>query len=481
MRYTEFVFNKLFKDSIIADNARSINYEMLLLEVNILKKRLVTLGIKKKDTIAVMFDNRIEFIISLLATNMLDAYAIPLYYMMGREKLKYALSEYGVKCILTNKKEVDGVETSLYQKHMVSTEIYAFVSPEEVLGDFDVKDKDTLMLLTSGTTGKSKCVVLTNKNIISSIRNISQFMKISHQERILVIKNVVHISTLVGEILVGLYCGCSVFLSNRLIVGNHIDDTICKKKITVLSVTPTILQNIFPKLKEGLQQLKVVHISGELLPFSIVSEICKKAPHIRVCVGYGLTEASPRITQIDTMGLLERPGTVGKTIGDQILKIIDEKNNFCPPLVVGEIIVKGSNIMKGYLHNKELVKPLRGWLYTGDLGYLDENGFLYVQGRKDNMFIINGRNIQPEEIENVLKKYLGIKEVLAREYILGNKHSVEALIVTDLELNVSDISRHCKRFLEDYKIPTKITFVDNISKTVTGKLNRCRIGVKEDE
>ncbi len=480
MRYTEFILSKSFNDSVVADNTRSINYEMLLQEVDRLNKRLVTAGIKKKDTIAVMFDNRIEFIISILAINMLDAYAIPIYYMMGGEKIQKTLEKYGVKCILTNKKELDGLESNLYQIHMMSNEIYAFVCRDKLSGDYDVEDKDILMLLTSGTVGESRCVVLTNENIISSIRNIAEFLKLSPQEKILVIKNVVHISTLVGEILVGLYCGCSIFLSDKLVVGSYIDRTICEKKITVLSATPTILRNILPKLNESLQHLKIIHISGELLPSSFVSEIYEKASHIRVCFGYGLTEASPRITEVDMLELIERPGTVGKPIGDQMLKIVDESNHPCDTFVSGEIIVKGSNIMRGYLFNKQLIKPREGWLYTGDLGYLDEKGYLYVQGRKDNMFIINGRNIQPEEIESVLMKYPGIKEVLAQEYLIGNNRSVEVLIVKDLQLDVSDISKYCRRFLEDYKVPTRIKFVDDLPKTVTGKMKRASFGGKNE-
>ncbi|PGQ92591.1 AMP-dependent synthetase, partial [Bacillus cereus] len=136
----------------------------------------------------------------------------------------------------------------------------------------------------------------------------------------------------------------------------------------------------------------------------LIKELVTKNPQINFINAYGQTEASPRITYIESKDLREKSDSVGKPLPNVNVKIINNLGKECLPLEIGEIVVQGPNIMKGYLEDKEKTNSIlkNGKLYTKDLGYMDKDGFLYITGRIDNMFIINGRNIHPEEVESVL-------------------------------------------------------------------------------
>lgn len=471
MKYAEFVLSGGSGLSTISDAARCIDYKTLKHEIAGLCEKLRILGISESETIGIMFDNRIEFLISILAVNLLGAKAVPIYYATGSQKLRDIVLRYKVKCILCAGPEIESVNDLITCSYTYGNMLHVHVLNFcEQIGE--IADSGVLLMLTSGTTHEPKCVVLTDENIIASVGNIADYLNLTESDKMLVLKNVIHISTLVGELLVGLRCGCSIHFSNRLLVGSYVEREVCAKGITSLFITPSIFRDILPSLNNALHYLRLIHLSGEMLQTSLVKQFNLQAPHVKLLSGYGLTEAAPRITQIDISDFLSHPGSVGKPIGDQQLRIINGDGNCCDNYEVGEILVKGSNIMQGYLREGKLVPPPEGWLHTGDLGYVDEEGFLYINGRKDNMFIIFGRNIYPEEIEGVISSYPGVEEVLVCKTLFEDKYRIIARIVTNSQISIPDLLMHCRNNLEDYKVPARIELVKTLPKTISGKLAR---------
>lgn len=208
-----------------------------------------------------------------------------------------------------------------------------------------------------------------------------------------------------------------------------------------------------------------------------IEELVKRFPSIGFIQTYGQTECSPRVTALLPSDALKKIGSVGKPIPNVQIKICDENGKAADFYEKGEILVNGDNVMKGYYKRDEITCSVKidSWLHTGDIGYLDEEGYLYLVGRKKNIIISGGINIYPEEIEQMLMNYGGVKE----SYVYGIEHDIlgevpvaEIVLKDDEFLNVNEILNFCKERLAPYKVPKKIKVVKSLEKTYNGKIKR---------
>jgi len=332
----------------------------------------------------------------------------------------------------------------------------------DLIGD----DKNTyedlaFIMFTSGTTSTSKGVMLTDENIINNILGNDNCLNISSEENILIIRPLVHISALVGELLFALYKGLTIHFYEDTLVPRKINQYINENDITMLGSTPTMF-NMFLKTKCNLKSLKQAIISGERLSKEIAISLINSYPHINFYNVYGMTENSPRATCLNNNDFNVFIGSVGKPLLNTDIKIIDN-----------EICIKSKSIMKGYYKNKELTnkKIIDGYYHTGDAGYFNEYGYLYVLGRIDNMIIKSGVNIYPEEIENEVRKYENVKDCLV--YKITDENDLENIglkVVGDV--SISKLLKHLCLTLPSIMVPSKITIVDKLDKTPSGKLKR---------
>ena len=332
----------------------------------------------------------------------------------------------------------------------------------DLIGD----DKNTyedlaFIMFTSGTTSTSKGVMLTDENIINNILGNDDCLNISNDESILIIRPLVHISALVGELLFALYKGLTIHFYEDTLVPRKINQYINENDITVLGSTPTMF-NMFLKTKCNLKLLKHAIISGEKLSRELAVSLINNYPHINFYNVYGMTENSPRATCLNNNDFNVFIGSVGKPLIHTDIKIIDN-----------EICIKSKSIMKGYYKNKELTnkKIINGYYHTGDAGYFNEYGYLYVLGRIDNMIIKSGVNIYPEEIENEVRKYENVKDCLV--YKITDENDLENIglkVVGDV--SISKLLKHLCLSLPSIMVPSKITIVDKLDKTPSGKLKR---------
>ena len=271
----------------------------------------------------------------------------------------------------------------------------------------------------------------------------------------------VHISALVGELLFALYKGLTIHFYEDTLVPRKINQYINENDITMLGSTPTMF-NMFLKTKCNLKLLKQAIISGEKLSKEIAISLINNYQHINFYNVYGMTENSPRATCLNPIDFNVFIGSVGKPLIHTDIKIIDN-----------EICIKSKSIMKGYYKNKELTnkKIINGYYHTGDAGYFNEYGYLYVLGRIDNMIIKSGVNIYPEEIENEVRKYENVKDCLV--YKITDENDLENIglkVVGDV--SISKLLKHLCLSLPSIMVPSKITIVDKLDKTPSGKLKR---------
>ena len=419
--------------------------------------------------IGIIVQNKVEFIISLLAVNSIGAVAIPIYNKTGINKILNIVDKYKLNYIITDLK-LD----SYYELISLNTlDLYKIF----IEIDKDSLNEVEIILFSSGTTCLPKAIMLTARNIYTNLIGISDYLRLFDNDIILIVKNLQYVSTIVGELLVGLYNKCTVVVSHRIPTPAMILNQIKKYKISIFFAVPFLLEEIVRYNENRFCQfykLRIINFYGSKISKETVKKLIKIFANVNIIYSYGLTEASPRVTYITKDELKIRPGSVGRTLKNINVLINEADQNGC-----GEIVVVGENIMKGYYMNPSLTnKVIRdGKLFTGDIGYLDDCNYLYIKGRKDNMFIIAGKNIYPEEIEEIIKNFRGIKDVLV-EGEINSRNQVDIIAYITVEnvnnFNMSSLFKYLKLYLEDYKVPKQVVIVDNFERTISGKLLRNR-------
>ncbi len=447
------------------------------------------------NNILLAMDNSMEFVESFFAINKAGGTIIPLYMNMGESKLKSIIEHYEIRCILTLKKYKNKIELALeasvnhlekvfYIEDTGSSVTIETVDYKPVLTDkpYYRGNSPGIILFSSGTTNLPKGIMLSNNNIISNVKAISEYLSLTSEEKILLMKNINHSSSITGELLVSIHNGCLLHIQTGFITAANIMEAISKFKITVLFGVPTILTAMITHSEFNnfdMKSLRIINFYGASMAIHKIRELAEKFPEVDLIYSYGLTEAAPRVTYIKREELLSKEGSSGVPIKGVEVKIrVDQRE--AKAFEQGEICVKGPNVMMGYYKNEEKTKAVLadGYLLTGDLGWLDAEGYLYVKGRKDNMIIKSGKNIYPEEIEAVLMGYPGMKEVLVRgeaDELVGEE--IIAYVVSDGEeaLNLFQVLKHCKKALEDYKVPGKIYQVKELKKTLSNKIMRKQV------
>ena len=424
----------------------------------------------ERCNIGIVVNSPMLFTMSLMAVSYLGCVAVPIYAHTGKEKIKELVKQFSLEYVIFEKGyDVLNCEES-------TTVLSDLIIHKEVSVGKNHSDKNCeIILLTSGTTGAPKGIMLSRDNIKSNVEAIGDYLRLTLNDKIFMVKNMNHSSSIIGELLVGLDNMCTIVFNSKVLTASSMVNSICDNNITVFFAVPTILREIILKHKqlnlEKIGHLRIINFYGAPMSSQDIDKLVELLPNCNLIYSYGLTEASPRVTYIMGSDLLKKAGSSGRPIKNVKIEISNKgiDNN-------GEIVVSGPNVMLGYYNDAEKTRKtiVDGKLYTGDYGYIDEDGYLYVQGRKDNMIISAGKNIYPEEIEQVLQTAEGVKEVLVRN--ISDDKGVEkfiAYIVTDdIEPNMSSLFEVCKNRLENYKIPSKFVYVKELEKTPSGKIVR---------
>lgn len=348
--------------------------------------------------------------------------------------------------------------------------------------------KDVALILhTSGSLNAPKSVMLTHENLISCINSISKDLNITQKNNTLIILPMYYASATISQFLTHLYAGGTVTFMDTFFTAENLFYNIENYKITNFSCIPSMLTEVLNKLskleKYDLSSLEYVCFGGAFATGNKINELVKSFSHVKFVRTYGLTESATRISHYVEQPNVINDICVGKCIPNVEVRIVDRNENDCRIGEIGEITVKGPNVMKGYyMRSDETEKVIiNGWLHTGDLGKIDDENNLYIVGRKKNIIIRNAENIYPEEIEGVLNSYPQIRE----SFVYGEPHELlgevpAAIIVinNDIEFKKQELIDYCYKKLSNSKIPVKFTVADKIEKTSNGKIDR---GFRKEE
>lgn len=425
--------------AIISDEGR-ISYKEYRRKVLSLAKRLELMGIKEGDRVGIISENSPEFIILILSLIHLGAVSVPINVRWTKNEMYSAIKEVDCRFLILSKRyrSVRIPEVKIYV-------LEELISEESPLKEYEVSYKrDATVIFTSGTSGRPKGVLHTLENHYYSAVGSNMNIRFSEGDVWAAVLPFYHIGGL-SIIFRAIFGGGAVAVSK----SKDIADLIDRLNITHISFVPTQLYRLL-KDKRGiasLKRLKAILIGGSSVNESLIRRSYEIG--LRIYTTYGLTEMASQVTTTRPNDSLDHLLTSGRLLPYRELKIAED----------GEILVKGKTLFKGYLKGKRLERNLTddGWFRTKDLGSLDKDGYLRVYGRKDNMFISGGENIQPEEIERVLNQYDGIIEsvVVPVEDKEWGQRPV-AFVDSEKKIDEKRLKKWLENYLSKYKIPDRI-------------------------
>lgn len=477
-------------------------------------------GLKKGDPVAIMMPNVIQYPIALfgiLRAGMVVVNVNPLY--TARE-LKHQLNDAGVKaiviienfaCTLANVVKETGVQKVLLTqvadmlpapKRWLMNFAVKYV--KKMIPDFDIANcesftdaikkganltytrpevtlKDTAFLqYTGGTTGVSKGAILTHKNMVSNLEQVSGILETvidPGKEMVVTALPLYHIFALQGNCLTFVKFGCpSLLITNPRDMAGFVKE-LQEHPFTVITGVNTLFNGLLntPGFKElDFSRLKFA-LGGGMAVQRPVAEKWEALTGKVLLEGYGLTECSPVVT-VNPPTLEKYKGSIGMPVPSTDIKLCDDDGNEVALGEPGEMYVKGPQVMEGYLNRPEATAEMMhdGWLATGDIATVDEEGYFYIVDRKKDMILVSGFNVFPNEVEEVAAMHDDIIEVAA----IGVPHDVSGEIVKLFAVRKSEsltekiLIDHCRLHLTGYKVPKMVEFRDELPKTNVGKILR---------
>jgi len=487
----EGTVSKYPDDIAVIFNDLRITYRSLNEMVNKLANGLRSLEVKKEDKIAIIFPNCPQFIISYLAIVKLGATVVPINFLFKAEEVSYILDNSDAKILITLSNFKD-LAAGLSSK-IKSIKKVIISSKEKVEGDLlhfekilqeqpsEIKPVDinpvedvASILYTSGTTGKPKGAMLTHKNLVFDTESCIEAIKVTPADRFICVLPLFHSFAATVCMLIPLFLGESTMLITRF-VPKEVLGKIAAERASIFVGVPSMYMvwaNMEPPDLD-LSSWRLAISSGAPMPVEVLKRFEEKY-QIKIYEGDGPTECSP-VTSINPIGGIRKIGSIGLPIRGVQMKIADDNDNEVTRGEVGEIVVKGDNVMKGYYKNPEATAEAikDGWFHTGDLGKEDEDGYFYIVDRKKDRIIVGGLNVYPREVEEVLHQHPKIAEVA----VIGvpdelRGEMVKALIVLkpDETATPLEVIKYCRDRLASFKVPRQMEFRDELPKGPTGKI-----------
>lgn len=446
---------------------------------------LRTLGLAEGDRAAILMENCPEYIISYFAIQRAGGIAVPINTFLTPDEILFIVNDSGCRMVICGR---DFSETIGQVEDALSAGIVLFdeIPQDEAEPHIGSADDTAVFLYTSGTTGFPKGAMLTHRNLISNVESCMGVMRLSCRDRVLLFLPLFHSFTFTVCVILPLYAGASIILLPSVKPFSRVIKSVFKDRITFFVAIPTIynilsrkrIPFLFMILFSIFTKIRVCISGAAALPPDVIEafEARFKVPLIE---GYGLTEASP-VVAVNPVEGPRKPSSVGLPLPGVEVSIVGEDGSVVPEGAIGELKVKGPNVMKGYYNRPdETASVLRdGWLHTGDMARIDEDGYIYIVDRKKDLIIVDGMNVYPREIEDVIIRHESVEECAMVGIADGRGSEVSILFIKTKEGSSFDEAeiRDClKRRLARFKIPRRIILLDEFPKTATGKIKKTEL------
>ncbi len=510
MAFTQLVYSFLEesaqrfpeKEAFFANN-HWYTYGYIEANANQLAHYLKDLGVQKGDRVAFYLENSVEYVITYFAILKIGAITVALNTEATALNVDYILQDCGVRNLVVGQKFYRRLASLVEKDYLNHVLVWSGPKPVSITESPKIKmlpeayqtfptdlphrkliDLDVASIVyTSGSTGQPRGATLTHLNIVTNTRSIVDYLQLTAEDRIMVVLPFYYIY---GKSLLNthFFVGGSVVVDNRFMFPNVVLKTMQEQKVTGFSGVPstfTILLHRSNVKQMKFETLRYVTQAGGAMAPAVQQEVARVFAPAQLFIMYGATEASARLSYLDPKDLPRKWGSIGKGIPNVDLFIADAHGNRLPPGTQGEIVARGANIMQGYWnHPEETRKVLKhGLYYTGDIGVMDEEGFIFVVGRSKDMIKIGGNRASAKEIEDALYEHPQVADAAVigvPDETLGE--APKAFVVLK-DSTLSNPEEELRRFLAQrlasYKIPKFFEFRKNLPKNKSGKIQKLKL------
>jgi len=488
MNYANCIWrNKLFfpeNEALIFYDKKWNNKEIEVI-TNKIANGLKTLGISKGDKVSIFTGNIPEFIFSFWGILKIGAVAVSISAFAKKKDVEYYLNDSESKVLIVEDSllnEVPEREKVLSVKTIITVnsedgdyEFYEFFDSQSEnfkIIDLDRND-DASIIYTSGTTGVPKGVVLTHGNLVAHAYSVNHTTKMDVKDRLICFLPLFH-SFAQNFIMGASFNQSSTLILHRKFDKDEVLQSIKDNKATRFFAVPTIYIALLndDKTKDYFETINYTFSAASSMPEEVAKNWWKLL-NLKIFEGYGLTETSPFASY--NHEIRHKFGSIGSPVENVEMGIIDDENNFLPDGEVGEIVIKGPNVMKEYYRKPEETKEtiFNDWLKTGDIGYRDSEDYYYIVDRKKDMINSAGLKIWPREVEEILYKLDAIQEcavIPSPDDYYGEVVKACIVLKPGKSISKEKIIEYCKENLAKYKVPKIIEFMDELPKNPTGKI-----------
>jgi long-chain acyl-CoA synthetase len=493
------------RTAIVGDDRR-IDYAGFWREAQRFARALRVRGLQPGDRVAILLPNRIEAAVACYGTWLAGGIAAPLNAQARQRDFQawlahcdahHAVFEMhhgdalaaldaidATRTLPLERWAIDGEHPLLADDDVDAAGIDAIVIDPEAIGG----DAIALILYTSGTTGAPKGVTLTHGNLLANASAVVRYLALDEGDSVLSIL-AFYYAYGASVLHTHLISGACVVLAPNLLFPHLLMDTIARERITGFSGVPSTFALLLERVKLAdydLSSLRYLTQAGGAMTPTLTRRLRAALPHARLFVMYGQTEATSRLAYLPPERLDEKLGSVGIPVDGVELRIVHEDGRDAAIGDIGEVRVRGANVMRGYWNDREATAAVLvdGWLRTGDMGHLDADGVLWLAGRRNDMIKTGAHRVHPGDIEDVIAEMPGVTEVAVvgiDDSVLGQV--IKAFVVAPgLPPNSENqIKAHCRERLATYKIPRDIAFVPALPRTASGKVRRAALLVTFSE
>lgn len=498
------------KTALIFDRQR-ISYREIETRCNRLAHAMIDCGLRRGDRVAIWLENSPELVIAFFAVLKAGALFVVLNPTTKGDRIEYILNNCRARALVTDGPHARAFHTQWSAvPHLQSTwiagelgEIDSQPTGKSLASLSQVFDNHALppfppekraididlaaLIYTSGSMGIPKGVMMTHLSMISAATSITTYLESVSDDIVL---NVLPLSFDYGlyQVLMAFKVGATLLLERSFTFPHRVLETAARERITGLPIVPTVAAMLLQRggmTRYDLSSLRYITNTAAALPTEHIRRLRELFPKAKIYSMYGLTECK-RVSYLSPDQIDIRPTSVGQGMPNEEVYVIDEEGRRVGPGTIGELVVRGSNVMKGYWEDPvETAKRLRPgrypWeqvLHTGDLFKTDSEGYLYFVGRKDDVIKSRGEKVSPREIEDVLYRLDGVAEAV----VLGIPHpilgqAIKACIIRRAGSSITeeDVLRHCAQRLEDFMMPKMVEFRDYLPRTTTGKISKREI------
>ncbi|MBN1576637.1 MAG: acyl--CoA ligase [Chitinispirillaceae bacterium] len=488
------------KTAVIHENRRA-SYDEIFSGSRNLAAHLTASGVQKGDRVVLMHENSVEYVVAYYGILIAGGVVVSLNPGTQPDGLRPLFDELSPTAVVASVKvtgtlrTIGGYPDSLRQiilTRRITTAGGPLPIPVTIFDDLpapapdfrepDIDENDLAAIIyTSGSTGKPKGVMLTHRNIVANTYSICSYLELTENDIQMAVLPFFYV---MGKSLLNTHvaAGGTVVINNKFAFPASVVQQMINEKVTGFSGVPSTFAYLLHRSplaasREKLISLRYVSQAGGHMARQIKLALRKALPgHTKIIIMYGATEASARLTWLDPGHFSEKIDSIGKAIPGVTISIVGPDGGILPPNQTGEIVASGDNIMRGYWQNEKATRKVldRNGYHTGDMGYMDGDGYIYVTGRSDNQLKAGGHRVDPQEIEDAIMEsdllielsVIGIPDRLMGNRLVGLSAPVGETVTEN------SVLAFAAKALPRHKVPSAIHFVKSLPKNANGKIDR---------